>query len=110
MAELEKCNGVDGAPLYVCVNGDIYDVEERRDMYYPPGGENYSFIVAKEAAVALALMAVSEKWIPKGKSLHNLTEEEADSLRSWIAFFKKRYPLVGRLVKDGKHLKDPKFG
>lgn len=106
LAELAKCNGVDGAPVYVCINGDIFDVEAKREMYSPPG-EGYSIFAAKEAAIPLAMGLLKEEEIPADKTLNDLNGGELDSLRSWYGFFSGRYPIVGRLVDaDGKPTKN----
>jgi len=108
--ELARGTGVDGAPVYVCVNGDIYEIddEEKKKMYSPPG-TGYSIFAGREAAVPLAMAILEVDKIPAGKTVADLTAHELDSLRSWKSHYDNNYPKVGRLVDaTGKHLQDPR--
>ena len=51
-AELALYNGTDPTlPIYVAVNGTVYDVSAGRDSYYGPGG-SYSFFAGRDGARA----------------------------------------------------------
>jgi predicted heme/steroid binding protein len=53
--ELSKYNGSDESkPIYVGLNGKVYDVSERRDLYGQGG--TYNFFAGKDSSIYLNIM------------------------------------------------------
>lgn len=105
LEELAAFQGEDDAPIYVGINGDVYDVSEKAESYGP--GTGYSIFTGRDSALHLACAALGDEQIPEGvKGIKDLSAEQLDSLRSWIEFFDGHYTVVGRIVDDkGNHLK-----
>lgn len=93
--ELENFNGRDAnKPLLVAIRGMIYNVSSAGNFYGPEGP--YAPFAGRDASRALALMSVEEAEL--SSSLDGLTEKQVATLDQWEAKFRKKYPVVGKLV------------
>ncbi|OQS01306.1 heme/steroid binding domain-containing protein [Achlya hypogyna] len=96
-AELRAFNGEDGAPIYVAIKGEIYDVSSKADFYGP--GAGYHLFAGREAARALAKMSFEAKDLDN-TDVSDLNFMENEVLNDWIVKFRdfNSYPVVGRLL------------
>ncbi|KAI0786443.1 cytochrome b5-like heme/steroid binding domain-containing protein [Abortiporus biennis] len=85
---------VDGRPIYLAIDGDVYDVSEGR-LTYGPGG-SYHWMAGKDAARAFATGCFSTH---QTHDIRGLTEKEMQGLQHWKKFYadSKKYPKVGRV-------------
>ncbi|KAI8898482.1 cytochrome b5-like heme/steroid binding domain-containing protein [Globomyces pollinis-pini] len=94
--ELLKYNGEDAnQPVYVAIKGTVFDVSQSRETYTPPKG--YSVFAGKEANKALGKSSLKvEDCVP---DYSDLTPAEMKTLDDWVAFYTKKYPVVGEVKK-----------
>lgn len=87
-------------PVYLSVNGIVFDVSTGRD-FYGPGGP-YEKFAGHECGVALAKMAFDEEFLDDLKGCGKLNFGERTELENWIEKFRdyRCYPVLGRLVVD----------
>ncbi|KAI8924301.1 cytochrome b5-like heme/steroid binding domain-containing protein [Entophlyctis helioformis] len=96
--ELAKFSGAtaDG-PVYVAIKGIVFDVTANRQQYAP--GQGYSIFAGKDASCALGKSSL------KAEDCHadysGLNDEEMKTLDNWVAFFQKKYPVVGHTAAAG---------
>jgi membrane-associated progesterone receptor component len=98
--ELRKMNGTGGNPVYVAVQGVVYDVTSRAS-FYGPGGP-YHIFAGRDAARALALGSLEEKDVeaPYPK-LDDLQPSEREALNDWIGSYQAKYEVVGNIIPAG---------
>ncbi|XP_037938138.1 neuferricin homolog [Teleopsis dalmanni] len=95
-AELAKYNGENGAPLYLALLGDVFDVTKGLKHYGP--GCSYNFFIGRDASVSFIT-----------GEFENFVEDEADDvvvlklndllgLENWKNFYHKDYAYVGKLI------------
>ncbi|KAJ3061905.1 hypothetical protein HDU98_002213 [Podochytrium sp. JEL0797] len=97
-AELKQYDGTDPSkPIYLAINGKVYDVTAGRDFYGPQGG--YKFFAGVDAARAYITGCFETHLIP---DLRGLTEAEIESLSTWTEFYENsdKYFYVGRVIHD----------
>ena len=87
-------------PVYLSVNGIVFDVSNGRDFYGPEGP--YEKFAGKECGVALAKMSFDEQHLGDLKGCSDLSFGEKNELEGWIEKFRyyRDYPVKGRLVAD----------
>ncbi|KAL3910382.1 MAG: hypothetical protein SGILL_007713 [Bacillariaceae sp.] len=87
-------------PVYLSVNGIVFDVSNGRDFYGPEGP--YEKFAGKECGVALAKMSFDEEHLGDLKGCSELNFGEKNELEGWIEKFTyyRNYPIKGRLVAD----------
>ncbi|KAL0484416.1 steroid-binding protein [Acrasis kona] len=96
--DLEKFNGSsDDVPVYLGVNGLVFDVSSKREMYAQ--GSGYSIFAGKEATRGLAKSSLEAEDLKPYGSTEGLTEKENATLTKWQNFYRGRYPVVGRIKK-----------
>ncbi|EUC57707.1 cytochrome b5-like heme/steroid-binding domain protein [Rhizoctonia solani AG-3 Rhs1AP] len=84
-AQLAKFDGVDPLkPVYIAIDGDVYDVSEGRRIY-GPGGSYHSF-AGKDAARAYTTGCFQTHLT---HDIRGLNEKELKSLAHWKSFFVK---------------------
>mmetsp|Transcript_27200 Transcript_27200/g.48093 ORF Transcript_27200/g.48093 Transcript_27200/m.48093 type:complete len:176 (+) Transcript_27200:108-635(+) len=94
--ELRKYDGSDPSlPIYLSVNGDIFDVTAGKKNYGPGGG--YSLFAGRICDRALAVSEIGEDQL--NDDLMGLNEGQMTSLKQWTQFFDKKYTKVGKLKK-----------
>jgi membrane-associated progesterone receptor component len=93
-------------PVYVSLNGIVFDVSKGRD-FYGEGGP-YEQFAGHECGVALAKMSFETTHLDDIAGCQKLSYVEKDELEGWIQKFKyyRCYPEVGRLISDDD-LPDP---
>lgn len=101
--ELRKMNGTNGNPVYVAVQGVVYDVSSRAS-FYGPGGP-YHIFAGRDAARALALGSLEEKDVeaPYPK-LDDLQPSEREALNDWIGSYQAKYEVVGRIIPSANSI------
>eukprot|EP01038_Epipyxis_sp_PR26KG_P008391 gene8391-11348_t len=95
--ELADMNGqTEDTPIYVAVNGLVFDVTAGRAMYGP--GKHYYGFVGRDASRAYATGCLKPECFVS--SLDGLTIEESRQADKWIEFYHNhdKYFYVGRLV------------
>ncbi|KAJ3147772.1 hypothetical protein HDU89_005131 [Geranomyces variabilis] len=98
--ELAKYDGSDPAlPIYLAVKGTVFDVSAARDMYTP--GSGYHVFAGKDASRALGKSSLDPADCIADYS--GLNEEELQTLTKWEEHYRKKYPVVRRLISDGSH-------
>jgi len=87
-------------PVYLSVNGSVFDVSEGRNFYGPDGP--YASFAGRECGVALAKMSFDTEHLDDLAGCKDLNYGEKDELDNWIYKFTylRNYPVKGRLVAD----------
>jgi len=95
-AELAEYDGtIPGQPVYLAINGEVYDVTAGRQNYGPRG--SYHNFAGVDATRAFATQCL------KGHRTHDLrglTEAQLGSKDHWIKYFKEspKYPRIGIVI------------
>ncbi|GMI84402.1 membrane-associated progesterone binding protein 2 [Hibiscus trionum] len=93
--QLLQFNGSDPSkPIYVAINGRIFDVTAG-NSFYGPGG-SYAIFAGKDASRVLAKMSKNEEDVCA--NLDGFSEKEMCVLDDWVKKFEAKYPIVGRVV------------
>lgn len=97
-AELEDCDGVDGAGTCVALRGRVYDVSAGAAFYGP--GKPYHHFVGQDASRAFATGCRAAACV--SADLANLTPSELRELDRWMELYEThdKYTFVGTLVED----------
>ncbi|KAK6740073.1 hypothetical protein RB195_008506 [Necator americanus] len=98
LTELRQYDGVQDEHIMFALNGTIYDVSRGR-TFYGPGGP-YGALAGRDATRPLATMDVKDvrdEW----DDHEDLTSDQKESANEWEASFKYKYPIVGKLIKEG---------
>jgi len=87
-------------PVYLSVNGIVFNVSNGRD-FYGPGGP-YELFAGHECGVALAKMSFDTTHLDNLVGCLSLNFGEKNELDGWIDKFQyyRCYPIMGRLVPD----------
>ncbi|KAJ1928096.1 hypothetical protein IWQ60_002356 [Tieghemiomyces parasiticus] len=98
--ELARYDGSDPSlPIYIAINGRVYDVSES-DHYYGPGG-SYHFFAGKDAARAWGTNCLG---FPAHYThdLRGLTETQLQGVEGWQSFYDDHhtYYYVGRVLHE----------
>ena len=93
-------------PVYLSLNGTVFDVSEGRNFYGPDGP--YELFAGHECGIALAKMSFDTTFLDDLEGCKNLNFGEKTELDNWIEKFTyyRCYPVVGRLIPDSA-LPDP---
>lgn len=88
--ELSKFDGSNNKePIYIAIDGDVYDVSSNREMYARPNGA-YSFFAGRDAARAFVTGCFgNEEQLTH--DLRGLGEQELASLQRWKDFYDNHY-------------------
>ena len=89
-------------PVYLSVNGIVFDVSEGRNFYGPDGP--YEKFAGHECGVALAKMSFDDQLLDDLEGCSNLNFGERTELEGWIDKFTnyRCYPIKGRLIPDSQ--------
>ncbi|KAI0347007.1 cytochrome b5 [Trametopsis cervina] len=87
----------EGQPIYVAIDGDVYDVSTNPQSYGPGG--SYHFMAGRDAARAFATGCFATH---RTYDIRDLTDREMKSLEHWKNFFatSKKYKKVGRVLHE----------
>ena len=87
-------------PVYLSVNGTVFDVSDGRNFYGPDGP--YASFAGRECGVALAKMSFDAEHLDDLAGCESLNFGEKQELENWIEKFTyfRSYPVKGRLVSD----------
>lgn len=87
-------------PVYLSVNGIVFDVSDGRNFYGPDGP--YAAFAGRECGVALAKMSFDTEHLDDLAGVKDLNYGEKDEMDNWINKFTyhRNYPVKGRLVAD----------
>ena len=91
-ADLALANGVDSELIYVAVQGKVYDVGERDDLYGPGG--SYHVFAGKDCTRAFALMSKEDEDCNR-RDVDDLNATHRATLRNWLTMLEKKYIVVG---------------
>lgn len=91
-------------PVYLSLNGTVFDVTKGRDFYGPGGA--YEMFAGRECGAALAKMSFDEAHLDDVEGCKNLNYGEKQELQGWIEKFQyyRCYPIMGKLISN---LPDP---
>jgi membrane-associated progesterone receptor component len=97
-------NGIGGTPVYLAVNGRVFDVSAGRN-FYGPGGP-YANFAGRDASRGLACGSFDEAMLTSDldgplDTLQGLGAEEMGALGGWEERFQEKYLVVGKLVPVG---------
>ena len=94
-AELATFDGRDGGPIYLAVDGDVYDVSATRELYAP--GKSYSFFSGKDGARAYVTGCFATDLT---HDLRGIEPERLREIDAWKLFYNThhKYYRVGRVV------------
>lgn len=93
---LSSHNGVIESTIYISVKGVVYDCTSGADFYGE--GQSYHVFAGKEVSRCLAKMIIGDDEANAG--WNHLTEEHLESLASWEAHYKSKYPRIGIFTPD----------
>ena len=99
LESLRPFDGSDDKPIYVCALGTVFDTSSRDDFYGQDGG--YHMMAGRDASVALAKMSLDKKDVEEPVDYTTLDASEMEVLTDWVEKYKGKYPIVGRLIKEG---------
>mmetsp|Transcript_6647 Transcript_6647/g.11838 ORF Transcript_6647/g.11838 Transcript_6647/m.11838 type:complete len:281 (+) Transcript_6647:93-935(+) len=108
MKQLQHFNGKidekteEPTPVYLSVQGTVFDVSKGRD-FYGPGGP-YEMFAGRECGAALATMSFDESLLDDLSACETLGVGDKAELENWLEKFEhyRCYPIRGRLVPEGK--------
>ncbi|ORY77788.1 cytochrome b5-like heme/steroid binding domain-containing protein [Protomyces lactucae-debilis] len=94
-AELAASDGTNGKPIYVAVNGTVYDVSAEPRLYGPGG--SYSFFTGKDGARAYITGCFATDMT---HDLRGVPEESLIELDAWKKFYEThgKYYRVGTVI------------
>lgn len=94
--------GDDMKPVYLSVQGIVFDVSDGRNFYGPDGP--YEKFAGHECGVALAKMSFDTEHLDDLEGCETLKFGEKTELEGWIDKFShyRPYPIKGRLVPASK--------
>jgi predicted heme/steroid binding protein len=104
----EELNLYDGTsshlPIYLAINGKVFDVSKGRQFYGPEGG--YSVFAGRDASRAF-ITGCFETHLTH--DLRGLSVEKQESLKKWTSFFEnsEKYHLVGHVLNPEIDLNAP---
>lgn len=98
LEELAKHDGVQKPTTYVSLMNVIFDVTGSES--YKPSG-TYGKFAGKECSVALVKMSMDDKYFNCYEE-HRAALGESESLKGWLDFMKKKYPVVGYVYSPKK--------
>jgi membrane-associated progesterone receptor component len=92
----------DDKPVYLSVNGTVFDVSDGRNFYGPDGP--YEAFAGHECGVALAKMSFDTAHLDDLAGCESLNFGEKTELEGWVEKFTyyRNYPVKGRLIPDEK--------
>jgi membrane-associated progesterone receptor component len=90
--QLAEANGADSELIHLAVQGKVYDVGERDDLYGPGG--KYNIFAGKDCTRAFALMSTSGEECNR-RDVDDLNSTHRATLRQWIKVFSEKYVVVG---------------
>ena len=96
LEKLSKYRGEAGMPIYIALDGNIYDVSQSQGFYGPGGG--YHVFAGRDATRGLAKGLLEEKDVltnPGDKS--DFSAMEHMKLDDWVDRYNSKYPIVGKL-------------
>jgi predicted heme/steroid binding protein len=97
LEELQKYKGSKpNEPVYVGVDGIVFDVSSKRDVY--GASESYGLFAGTDGTRALAKSSLNPEDLKPFGSKEGLTEKQLKTLVDWGVYYKKRYPAVGKLT------------
>lgn len=99
LAELKEFDGrTESTPIYLAVQGYIFDVSSNREMY-GPGGQ-YHVLAARDATWPLVTGCAEEHCI--NDVMQELTEEDVKEIDRWLEMYQTsdKYFTVGKLTAD----------
>lgn len=97
--ELATMNGItENTPIYISIEGYIYDVSVARDLYGPGGP--YHRLVAIDGTKAYATGCLEESCIYITVKESPLTAQEQKEVTRWLDFYKNhdKYEYVGKVL------------
>ena len=97
LKELSKFNGQNKMPIYMGVNGYVYDMTSG-GKFYGPGG-TYGFMTGHDSTIALAKFSMNPGYLNKPWTLHDFSDNELNTLANYIRNFSQKYPIVGKLSR-----------
>ena len=91
--------GYAAAPIFVGVDGLVFDMSFGGVGFYGPGGP-YAKFAGRDVTRALALMKVDVAE-EESADISDCTEKQIGIMKDWVKTFRERkqYPVVGKLVK-----------
>jgi len=92
----------DDKPVYLSLNGIVFDVSDGRNFYGPDGP--YELFAGHECGVALAKMSFDTEFLDNLDAVQDLKHGEKMELENWIDKFThyRCYPVLGRLIPDSQ--------
>jgi predicted heme/steroid binding protein len=98
LEELAQYTGAsETEPVYLGIAGLVFDVSAKREMY--SGESGYKIFAGKDATRGLAKSSLEVKDLEPFGVTTDLSEKEQTTLKKWQAFYRQRYPCVGKIPK-----------
>lgn len=84
--------------IYIGVAGIVFDMTSAPDFYGP--GAAYAIFAGRDATVNLGRSSLLTSTIGSEAKDVGMTAEDLECLCSWIAKYKQKYPIVGRIESN----------
>eukprot|EP00911_Craspedida_sp_UC1_P000328 UC1_evm1s251 len=106
-AELAECRGANGAPLYLAILGEVFDVKAGERFYGSEGGSEYAYFAGRDGSRAFVSGVFEEKQGVVAWNVIGMTNDELAGIDHWLQFYRNetQYPFVGVL-----HMEDSEDG
>jgi len=99
--QLQSFDGSDSdQPIYIAVDGIIYDVTSAARMY--GAGKPYNVFAGRDATYALGSGSLKAESVSKPASL--LTPKQVQRMQEWKQVYDRKYNRVGKLVSPKSSL------
>lgn len=99
--ELLPFNGRDREHILLGVGNNVYDVSSSPQYYGPDG--SYAALAGRDASQSLAsnrILKFESGHLQTFDTFTKMSSEERSTLNDWIAFFDRKYPQVGTVVRS----------
>jgi len=96
LEQLRSFDGTNGNPIYIAVQGKVYDMSSKPGFYGPNGA--YHIFAGRDASRALAKGSLDLQDV-ENSSIADLDPMEIETLGEWVAKYDISYHVVGQLIK-----------
>ncbi|ODV79833.1 cytochrome b5 [Suhomyces tanzawaensis NRRL Y-17324] len=96
-SQLADYDGIKDPHIYVAIRGYIYDVTANANSYGP--GKGYHKLVGKDVSRLLGLnRLVLAETDENTWNTDDFDDKQNQAVDNWVAFFRKRYRIIGVVV------------
>lgn len=98
ISELNEYNGSNAGPVYIALNGKIFDVSKDKKQY--DTGGSYKMLAGRDASRAFATLCFDANSLRSDyDDLSDLNDIQKSNLDEWQKIYTEKYNIAGELVK-----------